>query len=349
MKLINIAYIISNLRNSGPVNVLLSIVKHLDRSIFNPTIITLKDESVNSKILEFQKLNIPIISFSNQKNKKKSLNLLIKQKNIQVIHSHGIKPDLLASQVSKSIVKISTLHSNPLEDYKYSFGITKGKIMARIEFFIQRKMYTVTCSESIFKSVNKKIPRNISFIRNGVEFPRTTTIDDKETNKFLFIGVLNKGKNVRFLCEIFSNKNLENFCLTIVGKGPQLDDLMQLYSNKKNINFIGFVENPSVFFDQNQHFISSSKTEGMPMVVLEALSHGMDVILSDIPSHREIENINSNVKIFNEDNIDDLMQIIKYTGLTSPERKKIVDESRKEFSASNMSARYQKLYRKLVK
>ena len=54
------------------------------------------------------------------------------------------------------------------------------------------------------------------------------------------------------------------------------------------INFIGYVNNASGLYDNYSILVVPSSSEGFGLVVLEALSKGLIVICSDIPSFREL-------------------------------------------------------------
>ena len=61
---INIGYIVSTLRRSGPIMQLLNIVKYLDRDNFNPIVITLSPEGRDSMREKFSQAGIPIVSLN---------------------------------------------------------------------------------------------------------------------------------------------------------------------------------------------------------------------------------------------------------------------------------------------
>lgn len=61
---------------------------------------------------------------------------------------------------------------------------------------------------------------------------------------------------------------------------------------------LGFVKNMDKIYSQNDYLLGFSSTEGMPRVVLEALSHGLGAIFSDIDAIREIYEISSNKENF---------------------------------------------------
>ena len=57
-----VLFIVSSLEKCGPTNQLLNIVKNLNKSLFDVYIVTLKNESQNSDLLQFENLQISVIA-----------------------------------------------------------------------------------------------------------------------------------------------------------------------------------------------------------------------------------------------------------------------------------------------
>lgn len=72
----------------------------------------------------------------------------------------------------------------------------------------------------------------------------------------------------------------------LLGEGPQTAELKQLAEDRglaHRIHFLGFKKNPYPFFAQADAFILSSRVEGFPNVVVEALACGTPVIATPAP------------------------------------------------------------------
>ena len=81
-------------------------------------------------------------------------------------------------------------------------------------------------------------------------------------------------------------RKISNLYLTIVGEGPEENILKRLVNNLGVRNFVSFVghqDNPYPFMAYADLFISSSRWEGLPNVVLESLACGTPVLAFDCP------------------------------------------------------------------
>ena len=66
--------------------------------------------------------------------------------------------------------------------------------------------------------------------------------------------------------------------LLIVGNGPDEKALRQMISGKENIKLLPWLENPENVYEQIDFLMISSRFEGVPLVMLEALARGIPVV-----------------------------------------------------------------------
>jgi glycosyltransferase involved in cell wall biosynthesis len=79
--------------------------------------------------------------------------------------------------------------------------------------------------------------------------------------------------------------------LLIVGDGPEREPLLTLIEREKlrgRVSMVGEVHDVWPYLLGADAFLSFSRSEGMPNVVLEAAAVGLPLILSDIPAHRDL-------------------------------------------------------------
>lgn len=149
-----------------------------------------------------------------------------------------------------------------------------------------------------------KVPRNqIQVVYNPVV---TTDVCDKskmpldhpwfkpgEPPVILAVGRLTRQKAFDVLIRAFSQvRKKRPVRLLILGEGedrPMLEALIRQLGLELDINLLGFVQNPYPYMAQAALFVLSSRWEGLPTVLIEALYLGTPIVATDCPGgSREI-------------------------------------------------------------
>jgi len=360
---IKIAYLISYLPKQGPVQVIYDIVKNIDFSKFDVIVITLKNEEEYSLITQFKNLPIEIVQLESTYKYQvfkleRQLRVVLKVNGIQILHSHCTKSLFMSWLVCNVVVKFHTVHIYPGLQLIATNGYFVGNIINYFTKQLIRKIdYPISCSESLKSSLFQKDKIFVDCIQNGVSplsKPNISKFDlkkklnlDPEVNYFISVGRFSREKNFLFLVEQFMRLNLKQYKLLILGDGPLFNEVLSISDD--SIILTGFRQNVSDYLFASDYYLSSSLTEGMPLSVLEAMSAGLPLVLSDIEPHIEILKKARTKKIgltFKNNNQVDFEMIIEsllqMNYLYLCENVNFVYEE--YFSAKKMSNEYQKLY-----
>ena len=120
------------------------------------------------------------------------------------------------------------------------------------------------------------------------------SISQGNSKRFLTIGrftPLHKG--IDLLIEafhLFAQKS-HDWQLDIVGEGQQEETYLSLISKYQlgdRITIHPFTNQIQDYYSKAQVYVLSSRWEGMPLVLVEAMSHGLPVVTSDLPVCQEI-------------------------------------------------------------
>ncbi|MBS4173527.1 glycosyltransferase [Bacillus sp. FJAT-49736] len=127
---------------------------------------------------------------------------------------------------------------------------------------------------------------------NHLELTGYQMPDENDIN-FINIGRLSPEKDHAKLIAAFSHiaANHPKAKLFIVGDGDLKTSLLELVKNLKleeKVTFTGQISNPYALLHKCDCFVLSSNHEGQPMVLLEALTLGKPVIVTDIPGSRSV-------------------------------------------------------------
>jgi glycosyltransferase involved in cell wall biosynthesis len=362
-KKIKIAFLISHLPKQGPVQVIYDIVINMDFSKFEVFIITLKKEGENSLFKQFGELPIRILTIDNIAKYNifeflQRLKFILKSNDINVLHSHCFKSLLLSSLLKKHIRKIHTIHIYPGIQSKAMNGFFIGSIINYVtKRLIKKNSFPVACSNDIKENLKKNDNIDVLCVPNGVrplgrplvskDFFKKQLNLDTNFKYIISVGRFSKEKNFLFLVEEFLKLNLKSHKLIILGEGILYEGISDLIDD--SIILPGFKTNVSDYLFASEYYVSTSLTEGMPLSVLEAMSAGLPLILSDIGPHKEIfknaedKNIgfvyNSSIEMDLNSKIEFILDL-DYSTLSE----NVIYVYENSFNANKMSYEYQKLY-----
>lgn len=364
---IKILYLVTRCIKSGPIQVLNNIVDNLDKNKFDLYLVSISDEDERRSILDNMKQKFKYCHISVSKKNAilgqyNELLQFIMKINPDIIHSTGVVPDYIISKTFPN-KQLIIAHSNVMADYTMYYGKLFGWILARQHIRIMKKAKKViACSKNLSDIYEKKEKLKMEYIRNGLNHISFKIADDKWLREkfnlpqnvkiFIYTASFNKRKNHKFLLQSFVklNKESRQCALLLLGDGPTYEKCYKTFSHYPFIYFIGRVKNVEPYLMSSDYFISTSKQEGMPMAVLEAMNQGLPYILSDIPQHREIYEIDTSIgKLYKEDNFDSLKNCIKEILNYSKNEKgeKINSIVYNKFNAKKMGKSYENIYIKM--
>jgi len=99
---------------------------------------------------------------------------------------------------------------------------------------------------------------------------------------FGLVARLSPEKNIEYAIELF--RKSPSLTLIIIGGGPRLLDLMKYVDKKgiKNIQFTGHLEDVTDYYNTIDAFILTSKIEGTPISIIEAMAFGLPIFTTDV-------------------------------------------------------------------
>ena len=104
----------------------------------------------------------------------------------------------------------------------------------------------------------------------------------------LGVGNLSRNKNFALLIDAFAKVRAKRPCrLVIIGKGRQVKRLLRRAEKLKvhdDVALLGFIANPYPYMKKATLLVLTSKREGSPNVLVEAMAVGTPVVATDCPS-----------------------------------------------------------------
>ena len=365
-----ICHVINDLSRGGAESHLYTLVKLQTEKGNDVSLLLLGKDQSNFKSLEdnFVSLNIRILRFKGPK-KLQGINPLSVIKGINyfrnhdfdIVHTHSPRSDLLVYVcslfISKSFKRIVTIHGKygTYLQGNYFIDLLRKIFVKQQSKIWKTAVNVIVISESIKDWLNQLNPSiNPIVIPYGIEVPQMNSENKSKAYTLGYLGKLNKNKGIEDLIDVYANLlKKENFNklepnLLIGGVGSQnyIKSVNKRISNK-NIEFLGYVEDRYRFFNSIEIFIFPSYSEGLGLVLLEAMSHEVLCITRDVTPMNSIINNGENGFLFKDNN--ELMEIIeKALMMNSLEKDKMVksavEKIEKSYSIMQMYLSIDKAY-----
>lgn len=220
--------------------------------------------------------------------------------NYDISHFHAIGPSTV-SFIPKLFCKklVVTVHGLDWQRGKWGY-FAKNYLKFGEWTSVRIPHRTIVVSKTLKSYYENKYPKKIIYIPNGINRPKYAPLREAskmfsiEKNKYLlFVGRLTKEKNIHLLIQAYKKLKTDKKLL-IVGGSSHTDDyikeLKELGGSDKRIIFTGPIYNQLLvqIYSNAYLFILPSTLEGLPVVLLEALSYGNGVLVSDIRENMEV-------------------------------------------------------------
>lgn len=288
--------------------------------------------------------------------------IALHRKKFNIIHIHSIGPSLLVPLARVIGFKVVVTNHGP--DYERKKWGRIPSMMLRLGETIGCKFgsQVIAVSKYIKSELEAKYGRSCVYIPNGVEAAERSDsmlvqekYDLPKKRYILTVGRLVPEKGFHDLIKAFNAVNPLAWKLVIAGGADHEDDYScGLYSSaakNKNIVMAGRLNASEVneLYSNAAIFILPSYHEGLPLVILEAMSFGLPLIVSDIEANKELAD--NNEAIFPVGDVEALAGKIKaYTNNNeSIELKEsFITKVKKNYNWENIAKETLVTYRKAI-
>ena len=297
-----VCHVINSLNRGGAETHLLDLIKEQLKNNYslklvaigpdNKNIISIESEVSNLGI-EIKRLNGPrMFNFTSYF----SLASYLKKHHFELIHSHQPRSDFMIFFLKKISRKISNIrwivsvhgkHDTYLEKNKIS-NIFRKIFMKRLSKFWENASSVIAISDEVKEwIINLNSSLNVVVIPYWVNKNRPKEID-KNNVALGFLGRLNQNKGIEDFIEALNSIDLNENNLTVniggYGNSEYINKLVKSTEGKNRtcVNFLGYVEDREKFFNEVDIFVFPSYSEGLGLVLLEAMSYSKICITRDV-------------------------------------------------------------------
>lgn len=193
-------------------------------------------------------------------------------------------------------------------------------------------------------------------IPNGVVIPEKRLSADGDPAVFIFSGTFTAKKNVFALLDavrVLSPLYHEKMKCILLGDGPDrkaFADAVRDQHVEEIIALPGAVDDVAPFLRQSDVFVLPSFNEGLSNSALEAMAHGLPLIVSDRGGNRDL--VDGNGMLVDPNNIQSLADAMRFMIEHPSERRRLGERSRQiayeRYAMEKVAGAYEKLYRSVL-
>lgn len=227
-----------------------------------------------------------------------NLIVTIRKYDIDIIHAHSVVPTGFIAVIVAKIMKkpvFITVHGMDVTNFEDS-----PFFKMLIKFSLNRCNKALAVSEDLARKMRLlSNQNNIIVLRNAVDLNRFKPLKNENLRKHykikgentlvLFVGYLDTFKGIFELVDAFYevNKENKNAMLMMVGEGPKENELKKKVSNlglERSVIFMGNLKPKEIhhYYQAADIFVLPSHTEGLPLVIIEAMACGLPVVATNV-------------------------------------------------------------------
>lgn len=177
----------------------------------------------------------------------------------------------------------------------------------------------------------------------------------KKENVILNVGRIDYQKNQDMLVKAFANIDNSDWKLVIIGSGSEMDSLNQLIKDLNLVNKVeltGNIDDVSSYYNKAKIFAFTSRFEGFPNALTEAMAFGLACISTNCPSGPS-ELIKDGINGFLIPNEDQKALEIKLSTLMIDDNKRklfsrTASKNMDKFNVGNVSRKWELLINDLI-
>lgn len=294
-------FLLPNLRGGGAEKVIITLLRHLDRSRFRLSLIVL--DTTDSVLREEVPADVEFINLDCQRVLYSLLPIvrLLWSKRPDIVFSNLSHLNLalailrpILPRRTRYLARESSVVSQVIANYRRPalWAWAYRRFYSRLDMLVCQSRYM---QDDLMIRYDFPIQKTL-VINNPVDVERVRQLSNIKVNAvpvmdlaqihLLAVGRLSREKGFDLLIKALAICGRPSLSLTILGDGPLRGELEALVRNmglQKQVVFAGFQPNPYPYFQQADALVLSSRYEGFPNVVLEAFACGIPVIATPAP------------------------------------------------------------------
>ncbi len=369
MKRIKVLHLISSVSFLGAEQVIAELCRNndTDKFIVYLGIISLTE---NVQVIFHNKINndkIKIITFHCKRildfSAVSEIRKFVHNQQVDILHTHGYKADfygVLVKLTKDKPLLFATVHN-------WMIGTLREKIYKLIDKFILKSYCKIIVvskvleDELICSGFNKQ---QICYIPNGVDVDACRSSMCRDTARSMLsldsdafiigcVASLTYEKAHEYLIEaVFSLvKEFPKLKVVLIGDGDRrtfLEKIAIEFNVSEYIFFTGYRSDIRKLYSAFDLFVLVSRTEGLPMALLEAMASGIPVIASAVGAIPDLIGNNERGLLIEPCNVDDIIKAVRFLITDFVKKDQLAFQAqtliRDSYSSTHMTRSYEFLY-----
>lgn len=291
---IRVCHISMTLLTGGLERLLVEFGRHCNRDRFDLRFIALDQLGQPAEDLKQQGWKVSTILEEGPRGKlsrARRLSKLLADEQIDVVHSHNTLAHFYATAAAKWAgvpVIVNTQHGR-------GCGASwKAKWQFRLaNRFADRVIGVSEDATRLCQDDDRLSARRMQAIWNGIDLTRFAFRGPINQPVAISVARLSPEKDFATLLRATSLvvRDVPDFRLRIVGNGREADSLKELareLSLENNVEFLGERHDIPALLGEAAFFVSSSKSEGISLTLLEAMAVGLPIVATDVGGNPEV-------------------------------------------------------------
>lgn len=221
----------------------------------------------------------------------RQLTALISRLKPGVVHTHGYRPDVVGGIVARAnrIPAVSTVHGftgggprNRLYEAVQLFALRRADAVIAVSAPLVSRLTEAGVSRDRVRFIpNGFTPGNVIFQRAGARHRLGINADDFVVG---WVGRLSREKGADVMLEAMAQCD-RSWRLSVIGEGSERNQLRRQAANlgiADRIVWHGEVSDAGSLLVAFDAFVLSSRTEGTPIVLLEAMNAGVPIVATRV-------------------------------------------------------------------
>lgn len=367
--MIRVLHIIPDLGIGGAERMVVHLMRYTDRATFNVSVISLFGERENDLITALREAHIDPVYLGKKLGPDlrmtSRLYAAVRDAQPDVIHTHRyVLPYALPAIVSqRRAAKLHTLHSiasregtrmqRAIQHIAFRLGVAPVAIAQKVAESV-REVYGIPPRACIENGI--PVEEYVQSKTAGLLWRQERGFSDADF-LVVYVGRLSPEKNTELLVQAFANgpARAGQAHLLIVGDGPSrsiLQDAVDDLGVERRVHFLGHRSDVPSVLAAADVFALSSKWEGNPLAILEAMAASKAVIATAVGGVPELIRHRDTGLLVPPGNVGlyakGLVELMRDVRMRGEMGTRAALYAQRHFSAATMARRYESLYRELL-